>query len=59
MDMLSQIERKPKLTTARPMIDALMRIERTVSGVKSFGMNGFVVIELDMMLALESDVGLR
>ena len=55
MDMLSQIERKPKLTTARPMIVALMRIERTLSGVKSFGMNGLVV-ELDMTLALESDI---
>ena len=55
MDMLSQIERKPKLTTARPMIVALMRIERTLSGVKSFGMNG-LVDELDMMVALECDV---
>lgn len=55
MDMLSQIERKPKLTTASPMIVALMRIERTLSGVKSFGMNGLVV-ELDMTLALESDI---
>lgn len=58
MDMLSQIERKPKLTTASPMIVALMRIERTLSGVKSFGMNALVV-ELDMMLAVKSDVGLR
>lgn len=56
MDMLSQIERKPKLTTASPMMVALMRIERTLSGVKSFGVNGLVVVvELDMMLAL--DVG--
>lgn len=58
MDMLSQIERKPKLTTASPMTAALMRIERTLSGVKSFGMNGLVV-ELDMTLVLEGDVGLR
>lgn len=58
MDMLSQIERKPKLTTASPMIVALVRIERTLSGVKSFGMNGLVV-ELDMMMVLEGDVGLR
>ena len=51
MDMLSQIERKPKLTTASPMSVALMRIERTLSGVKSFGVNGLAV-ELDMMLVI-------
>lgn len=57
MDMLSQIERKPKLTTARPMMVALMRIERTLSGVKSFGMNGMVVVELELAMMLAMDLG--